>query len=50
MHYAIHQLNFRISEWLNLSTKEKAFYFASMQIRTEQEQKENKNIQAQIRK
>jgi hypothetical protein len=50
MYYAIHQLNFRISEWLILSEKEKAFYIAAIQLRIEEEKKQNEAMKRKVRK
>ncbi len=50
MHYALHQLYFKIKEWRELPLKEKAFYIASITLRIEHEEKERKKMAAKTRK
>lgn len=44
-YYALHKLNIRPCEWLDMDEQEKAFIIASIQIRIEKEKKEQKEIE-----
>jgi hypothetical protein len=48
--YALHKLRIKPSEFLEMDEYEKAFVIASIQIRNEEEEKQNKELEKQSKK
>lgn len=48
--YALHKLRIKPSEFLEMDDYEKAFVIASIQIRNEEEEKQNKELEKQSKK
>lgn len=48
--YALHKLRIKPSEFLEMDDYEKAFVIASIQVRNEEEEKQNKELEKQSKK